>query len=303
MILTVESAGQRLDKFLAERCTGLSRSQIQKLIERRLVAVNRRSARSGYKLAAGDLVEVTLPPPLPALAPEAVPLSVVYEDKDILVVDKPAGMVVHPAAGRREHTMVNALLARCPELAVGAVSTDRPGIVHRLDKDTSGLIVVARTETARESLVAQFRAHSLAKKYVALAVGHVTPDRGVIDAPIGRDPAHRKRMAVVEGGREARTGYRVLEYRNGYTLLELTPETGRTHQIRVHLAAIGHPVAGDRVYGGRSPRVPRQFLHASALGFQHPTTGEALAFSSPLPEDLRAVLDRLPPTPAGFVLK
>jgi len=215
-----------------------------------------------------------------------------YEDEDLLVVDKPAGMTVHPGPGHSAHTLVNAVLARCPDLR-GVGGQGRPGIVHRLDKDTSGLIIVARNELAHLSLSRQLKERRVEKGYLALVHGHVEPPEGVIEAPIGRDPRHRKRMAVVEGGREARTGYRLARYLDSYTLVEVTPHTGRTHQIRVHFAALGYPVVGDGVYGRPSPVLGRQFLHAFRLAFRHPRTGEALRLEAPLPADLRAALRRL----------
>ncbi|MEW6033946.1 MAG: RluA family pseudouridine synthase [Chloroflexota bacterium] len=291
---TVESTGERLDRFLAGMHPALSRSQLQKLIAQGLVTVNDRRAKASLRLAPGDTVRVLLPPPEPAVPlPEDIPLNIVYEDAELLVVDKPAGMTVHPAPGEHRHTLVNALLAHCPSIDQGARG-ERPGIVHRLDKDTSGLMVVAKTPSAHEGLVEQFRSRSVVKTYLALVVGHVTPKTGAIEAPVGRDTANRKRMGVVEGGREARTRYRVTEYFGDHSLLEVTPETGRTHQIRVHLAAIGHPVAGDRVYGRRSPYLARQFLHAARLAFRHPMTSEYLDFTTPLPPDLQQALARLP---------
>ncbi|MBI2854101.1 MAG: RluA family pseudouridine synthase [Chloroflexi bacterium] len=297
--LLVDTPGVRLDRFVTDRCAGLSRARVQKLIELGLVRVSGRPAKPGYRLSAGDIVSVTVPPHAPIeLKPESIPLTVVHEDDAIIVVDKPAGMTVHPAAGNREHTLVNALLAHCPALAA-SVTPERPGIVHRLDKDTSGLMVIAKADAAFKGLIAQFLSRRIFKRYTALVTGHVSPEKGIIEAPIGRDPSNRKRMAVVLGGKESRTRYNVTEYMDGYSLLEITLETGRTHQIRVHLAAIGHPVAGDRVYGGKSPLFKRQFLHASALGFEHPVTGESCQFFSPLPDDLRQGLETLRRKAAG----
>ncbi|MBI2957972.1 MAG: RluA family pseudouridine synthase [Chloroflexi bacterium] len=291
--LTVESSGERVDKFVADRCSGISRSRVQKLVEQGSVLVNGKPARSGEKLAPGDAVSVSLSAPeAEAPAPEQAPLAVVYEDKHLLVIDKPAGLVVHPAPGHSRHTLVNALLAHCPELKA-APRKDRPGIVHRLDKDTSGLMVVAKSTEAQEKLIHQFSTRSVHKTYLVLVDGLVTTKQGVIEGPIGRDPDDRKRMAVVEGGREARTRFRVVEYRGAHTLLEAMPETGRTHQIRVHLAAIGYPVHGDRLYGRKSTGV-RQFLHAARLSFKHPVTGEQIELSSSLPADLRQALNGLP---------
>jgi len=281
-------AGDRLDKYIAEECPELSRSYIQKLISEGYVTVNDRTVKSSFKLDDGDKVSATIPPSVTPPLAEEMPLSVVYEDSDLLVVNKPAGLIVHPTPSRPGHTLVNAILARCPELA--SMGQARPGIVHRLDKNTSGLMMVAKNEAAQQDLSAQIKARSVVKRYLALVVGHLSPDRGIIEAPIGRHLRHRERMAVVSGGREARTQYRVIRYMDNYTLLEVTMETGRTHQIRVHLAAIGHPVAGDEVYGVRSSFLERQFLHACRLGFKLPSTGEYVEFTSELPSDLTQVL-------------
>jgi 23S rRNA pseudouridine1911/1915/1917 synthase len=287
----VSESGLRLDKYVAEKCPGLSRTQAQKLVNDGRVTVNEQVAKAGLKLSAGDRVRITLPPPDESPSPEAMPLAIVYEDNDLLVVDKPAGLAVHPAPGHPSHTLINAILSHVPRLP----ETDdfrRPGVVHRLDKDASGLMVVAKNREAYLNLTSQFKARSVVKAYLVLVKGHLTPDDGVIEAPIGRDPRHRKRMAVVaEGeGREARTNYHVLRHIGDYTLLEVRPETGRTHQIRVHLSAIGYPVFGDRVYGARSEKLPRLFLHACRLGFKLSATGEYKEFTSNLPPDLEKVL-------------
>lgn len=243
-------------------------------------------------MQAGDKVEIVIPPTLPSpLAPEAIPLKILYEDNDLLVVDKPAGMTVHPAPGHYNHTLVNAVLAHLPDLTAG--ESTRPGIVHRLDKDTSGLIIVAKNEAAHMKLADQFKSRTVTKVYRALVHGHLSPAEGIIEAGIGRDPRNRKRMAVVTRGREARTEYQVIQYLDNYTLLEVRPRTGRTHQIRVHLAAIGFPVVGDATYGARSKHISRQFLHASKLGFRLPSTSEYREFESPLPEDLSKALTNI----------
>ena len=288
--LAVKEDGARLDVYVAQHCPGLSRSRARRIIEDGLATVNGRPAKSSHLLRAGDAVSVRVPPPAALdLAPESIPLSVVYEDQDLLVVDKPAGLTVHPAAGQTAHTLVNALLAHCTDLAgVGGVL--RPGIVHRLDKDTSGLLIVAKNDRAHVDLSRQLKERTVEKKYLALVHGRVDPPEAVIDAPVGRDPHNRKRMAVVEQGRAATTAYRVRERLGDLTLVEVSPSTGRTHQIRVHLAAIGHPVVGDAVYGKASPLVGRQFLHAHRLGFRHPADGRPLAFESPLPQDLQRAL-------------
>jgi len=295
--LTVDEGGTRLDKFLAEQVTDLSRSAIRRLIDTADVLVNGEPVKAGHKLRSGDLVVACVPQPEASEpAAEAIPLDIVYEDQVLIVINKPAGMVIHPAPGHQSGTLVNALLAHCSELAAAAGSTGdaRPGIVHRLDRDTSGLILVAKNEQIRRALQRQFQARQVHKGYLALLEGHLQAARGRIEAPLGRDPRHRQRMAVVPGGREAITEYRLLaSYAGGgYSLVEAEPKTGRTHQIRVHFASIGHPVVGDTVYGRRRTPlpVPRQFLHAQRLGFTHPLTGPTLEFEAPLPEDLAAVL-------------
>jgi len=292
--LTVDNGGTRLDRFLAEQVADLSRSAVRRLIDSAQVTVNGEPAKASYKVRLGDVVVACVPQPEPIEpAPEAIPLGIVYEDQALIVVDKPAGMVIHPAPGHQSGTLVNALLAHCPDLA-GYAGDARPGIVHRLDRDTSGLILVAKNEHVRRALQRQFKARQVRKVYVALLEGHVQPAHGRIEAPLGRDPRHRQRMAVVPGGREAITEYRLLASfaGGGYSLVEAEPKTGRTHQIRVHLASIGHPVVGDRIYGRRRTRlpIPRQFLHAQRLGFTHPLTGQPLEFEAPLPDDLAAVL-------------
>jgi 23S rRNA pseudouridine1911/1915/1917 synthase len=285
-----DEPGVRLDRYLCRRLVELSRTHIQKLIADGYVTVNGKAAKAGLKLDAGDRLKVVLPPPPPSpLTPEAMPLNIIYEDDDLLVVDKPAGLTVHPAPGHRAHTLVNAILARIPHLAALSDSL-RPGIVHRLDRDTSGVMVVVKNSLAQTKLTEQFKARSVAKTYLVLVKGRLTPENGIIEAPIGRDPRDRKRMAVVTKGREARTEYRVIRYIGDYTLLEVKPETGRTHQIRVHFGAIGYPVVGDKVYGVKSPFLSRQFIHASRLGFKLPSSGKYMEFKSELPADLAQAL-------------
>jgi 23S rRNA pseudouridine1911/1915/1917 synthase len=285
-----DKPGVRLDKYACEKCPELSRTRIQKLITEGYITVNDQVAKAGLKLNIGDRLRVTIPPPPPSpLTPEAIPLNIIYEDADLLVIDKPAGLTVHPAPGHPAHTLVNAIISHFPHLAALSDSL-RPGIVHRLDRDTSGLIVVAKNSWAQAKLVEQFKTHSVTKVYLVLVKGRLTPENGIIKAPIGRDPRNRKKMAVVGSGRQARTDYRVIKYIGDYTLLEVRPETGRTHQIRVHLAAIGFPVVGDKVYGVKSPHLSRQFLHASRLGFKLPATGEYMEFKSELPPDLAQAL-------------
>jgi len=284
----VDKPGARLDKYVGEKCPGLSRTQAQKLIAGGYITVNDRTAKAGLKLDVGDRVNIVIPSPTP-LSPEAIPLSIIYQDNDLLVVDKPPGLTIYPAPGHPSHTLVNAILSYLPDLLDTGDSL-RPGIVHRLDKDTSGLMVVAKNSLAQQSLISQFKSRSVVKAYLALVKGHLTPEHGIIEAPIGRDPRNRKRMAVVAEGREARTQYHVIKYVGNFTLLEVRPETGRTHQIRVHLSAIGFPVVGDKVYGVKSAYLSRQFLHASRLGFHLLSTGEYVEFTSDLPPDLEQAL-------------
>ena len=291
--LVVRDTGVRLDRFAAGECPELTRTQAQKLIAGGCITVNGREAKPSLKLEAGDRVDIIIPPAPPSpLVAESIPLHIVYEDEDLLVVDKPPGLTVHPAPGHLDHTLINALLSRVPHLARMGDSL-RPGIVHRLDKDTSGLMIVAKNKLAQLNLIEQFKARSVAKAYLVLVKGRLTPEEGVIDAAIGRDAQNRKRMAVVREGRPARTQYRVIKYINEYTLLEIMPETGRTHQIRVHLAAIGYPVVGDAVYGVKSPYLSRQFLHACRLCFRLPSSGEYVEFKSELPEDLARALEKI----------
>ncbi len=289
---TVLIGEMRLDQFLASQQRELTRSQVQGLIAQGLALVNGRPAKPSQRVRSGDRVSLTIPPPRRLdLVPQPIPLTVVYQDGEIIVIEKPAGLTVHPGPGHPDHTLVNSLLAHCPDIrGVGGVL--RPGIVHRLDKDTSGLMVVAKTDDAHRSLSAQIKERRIIKGYLALATGTVKPPVGQVDAPIARDPRHRQRMAVVVGGREARTRYRVLEQLVGYSLLELYLETGRTHQARVHLAFLGHPLLGDAVYGKRPDKsgLGRHFLHAHHLGFHHPATGQPMDFKSGLPEDLAAII-------------
>ncbi len=288
--LIADKTGVRLDKYVGEKCSELSRTHAQKLIAGGYITVNDRMAKVGLKLNVGDRVDIIIPPTAPSpLAPEAIPLNIIHEDDDLLIVDKPAGLAVHPAPGHPSHTLVNAILSHLPSLAETGNSL-RPGIVHRLDKDASGIMVVAKNNAAQLNLINQFKARSVVKAYVVLVKGHLTPEDGVIEAPIGRDPRNRKRMAVVTEGREARTRYHVIKYIGNYTLLEVRTETGRTHQIRVHLKAIGYPVVGDATYGVKSTYLSRQFLHACRLGFHLPSTGEYVEFTSDLPPDLEQAL-------------
>ena len=298
--------GERLDRALAAWLTDLSRTQIQRLISNGCVTLDGRvMARPAHKLAGGEQVVVRLLPPDESKATaEAIPLQVVFENADLLVIDKPAGMVVHPAAGHTGGTLVNALLAHAPEAAGAGAEQDRqasrlrPGIVHRLDKDTSGLMVAAKNELTLRSLQKQFKDRTVRKAYLALVDGSPPTSSGRVEAPIGRDLRDRKRMAITahRHGREAVTEFRVIERFAGHTLIEARPLTGRTHQIRLHLAYLGCPVAGDRVYGRRSVTIPglsRQFLHAARLTFQAPDESQTRTFESPLPGDLQQVLASL----------
>jgi len=256
------------------------------------ILVNGQRAKANQRLSNVDSITVKLPPlPLYPLA-EPIPLTIIYEDEEILVIDKPAGLTVHPAPGHPSHTLVNAILAHCPDLAMSN-ELMRPGIVHRLDKDTSGLIVIAKNDSAREYVAAQFKSRTVIKGYLVLVKGRLSPEQGMIEAPIGRDLHSRRRMAIVEAGKEATTRYRVRQYLDNYTLVEVTPLTGRTHQIRVHLSAIGYPVIGDSLYGTKSVHLNRQFIHAYRLGFCLPSTKQYQEFVAPLPVDLEQALEHL----------
>ncbi|CDR75653.1 RluA family pseudouridine synthase [Lactobacillus delbrueckii] len=283
--LTAEESGQRLDKYLAGEMTDLSRSRIKELVQAGEILVNGKKSKVSYKVQKDDLIQVIVLPLEPLkLEAENIPLDIVYEDKDVIVVNKPQGMVVHPAAGHPSHTLVNALLYHTRDLA-DSPEGFRPGIVHRIDKDTSGLLMVAKNAAARESLEKQLAAKSNKRQYLAIVHGNFAEEEGTIDAPIGRNPEDRKQMAVVEKGKSAVTHFKVLEQYQGYSLVECQLETGRTHQIRVHMAYIGHPLAGDPLYGPRKTLPGHgQFLHAKTLGFEQPSTGEWLEFSVQPPE-------------------
>lgn len=291
-----QDMNERLDKYLAAHLAdhGLSRSYLQLLIDLGNVTVDGVVRRAKFKMTPGQVVTVTVPAPaVEALEPENIPLAILYEDEDVIVLDKPAGLVVHPAPGHTTGTLVNALLHHAPVINVGG--STRPGIVHRLDKDTSGVMVVAKTDRARTTLVSQWEARQVLKHYVALVTGVVEPAEGTIDAPIGRDPVQRQRMAVTPRGRTAVTHFTVSRRFAESTLLDLDLETGRTHQIRVHLAFIQHPLVGDQIYGRRDQRpflLDRQFLHACRLSFRLPG-GAPLTVESPLPPDLQSVLAEL----------
>lgn len=292
-----QQAGERIDRFLGSVMEDFTRSHLQKLIRDQYVTVNGGCVKSSYKMREGDRVTVTVPEVKETdILPETIALSIVYEDADMLVVDKPQGMVVHPAAGNETGTLVNALLAYCGDTLSGINGEKRPGILHRIDKDTSGLLMVAKNDRAHQSLAAQIKAHSLTRAYLALVHGGFKEDSGTIALPIGRHPHDRKKMAVTEkNARSAVTHYFVKERFSGYTLVECRLETGRTHQIRVHMSDRGHPIVGDPVYGVKKEpfSLNGQLLHAWQIGFNHPTSGKYMEFQSPLPAHFEKVLKRL----------
>ena len=283
----------RLDQYLAGLDTGMTRSRLSRLIVEGQVLVNGGPAKPSHKVRAGDRILLSVPPPRPSsVGPQEIPVTVVYQDASVVVIDKPAGLAVHPGPGHPDMTLVNALLAMCPDIQ-GIGGEIRPGIVHRLDKDTSGLMMVAKTHQAHNDLSSQIKSRQVTKGYLALVEGTPKQLHGKVDAPVGRHPRRRTRMAVVVGGKEARTNYKVIHQVAGYSLLEIYLETGRTHQIRVHMAYLGHPLLGDTTYGRSSSLVNRHFLHAFHLGFKHPVNGESLEFKIDLPSDLTPVLDAL----------
>jgi 23S rRNA pseudouridine1911/1915/1917 synthase len=314
IVVPPEAEGERLDAFTASAVPELSRSRVAQLVDEGQVRLNGAVARKSERLTEGDTVDVVIPPPTPStVEPEDIPLDIVHEDADLLVIDKPAGLVVHPAPGHRTGTLVNALLHHVDDLS-GIGGVRRPGIVHRLDKDTSGLLIVAKNDRAHRRLSAALKRRDIHRVYLAACWGHLDEDGLTVDAPVGRSRRDRKRMAVLEGGRRAVTHFRRLQRWEAADLVEATLETGRTHQIRVHLAHIGHPVVGDELYGAGGARgisgtarpwardlerrVPRQFLHAHRLTFEHPTTGQSMALESPLPPSLAAAADwaAIPPS-------
>jgi 23S rRNA pseudouridine1911/1915/1917 synthase len=303
--VTETEAGARLDAYLATQIPGWSRARLQRLIESGDVLVNSKLAKASYKVAVKDEIEVELAPaPASNFTPENIPLEIVFEDDYVIVINKPAGLVVHPAAGIQSGTLANALAYHFQQLSnAGSI---RPGIVHRLDKDTSGLLVAAKTESSHENLSDQFRAREVFKSYIALVYGVVKQESGRIEQPIARDPRNRTRMAIVAGGRGALSLYKVRRSYDSFTLLDVELKTGRTHQIRVHLSWFKHPVVGDELYGGgrdnnvqdvqlraRIRKLKRQFLHAEQLGFRHPQTGEQMRFVAPLPTELTTLLETL----------
>lgn len=294
--VTAEENGIRLDSFLANHLEELSRSYLQKLISEQHIQVNQKAAKANYKIKTGDILQISIPDAAPVdILPEAMDLDIIYEDRDLLVVNKPVGLVVHPAHGHYSGTLVNGLLAHCQDLS-GINGKMRPGIVHRIDKDTSGLLLIAKNDLAHQHLAAQLKEHSIKRAYYALVQGVISEPAGLIDAPIGRHETDRKKMAVTfKNSKEARTHYYVKERFTRNTFIECRLETGRTHQIRVHLAYLGYPLVGDPLYGTRKNNLdfPGQALHAYALGFIHPRTGEALYFEAPLPAQYQAVLQNL----------
>ena len=297
--ITLEVSDQssiRLDKYLTETLKDYTRSFIQKQIDDGMVLVNGKAATSKYKVKLGDQIEVTIPDPVDVdILPEDIPIEIVYEDNDLMIVNKPQNMVVHPAPGNYTGTLVNALLYHCKDQLSGINGEIRPGIVHRIDKDTSGLLMIAKNDKAHLGLSELLKTHDITRKYHAIVYGRFKEATGTVEMPIGRSPQDRKKMAIVPNGREAKTDYRVIEQFKNHAHVELTLHTGRTHQIRVHMKAIGHPLVGDPVYGPTKSLfgLDKQMLHAKVIGFKHPITGEEMYFESELPSYFTAVLDRI----------
>lgn len=296
-VVPAEAQGVRIDKFLSEACDGLSRSYLQKLLKSELVEVDKRTVKNSYKLSAGERIEFEVPEAAePEIKAEDIPLDIIYEDSDIILVNKPKGMVVHPAAGHYSQTLVNGLMYHCRDGLSGINGVLRPGIVHRIDMDTTGVLIVCKNDFAHNAIAEQLKVHSITRKYFAIVHGVIQEDEGTVDAPIGRHPVDRKKMSINrKNGKEAVTHYRVLERFRQFTYVECQLETGRTHQIRVHMASIGHPLLGDSVYGpSKIPfKLQGQTLHAGVLGIVHPRTGNYMEFSAPLPEYFSELLDKL----------
>lgn len=292
-----EDIGTRIDVFVSENFDDISRSGVQKLIEQGHITVNEKNIKSNYKLRNKDIIKVEIPEPVEIeILPEDIPLDILYEDNDVIVINKPQGMVVHPAPGHYSGTLVNALMYHCKGELSGINGVMRPGIVHRIDKDTSGVIMAAKNNMAHQSLALQLAEHSITRKYNAIVFNKLKEDEGTIDAPIGRHPEDRKKMCVRDkNSRHAVTHYRVIEHLGKYDLIEAQLETGRTHQIRVHMSYIGHPLLGDEVYGKRKQpfSTKGQVLHARVLGFVHPRTGEYMEFESELPEYFKKLIEKL----------
>ena len=292
-----ENQQMRLDKYLAEQFPEQTRSYLQKLIKEGQVLVNGKTVKSGYQLSKGDEVSVTIPKPKELdVEPQKMDLDIVYEDEDVILINKPKGMVVHPAPGHTTDTLVNGLLYHCKDNLSGINGVARPGIVHRIDRDTTGILIVCKNDMSHNSIAAQLKEHSINRRYRALVHGNLKEDTGTVEGPIGRHPVDRKKMAINErNGKPAVTHYTVLERFGNYTLIECKLETGRTHQIRVHMTSIGHPLVGDEVYGpAKCPfKLQGQCLHAMVLGFVHPRTGEYMEFSADLPEYFEDLLKKL----------
>ena len=285
-VLVVEFSDVRLDQYVSEKQADISRTRAARLIREGYIKLDGRVVKPSAKLSLGQKISIrALNTQEVNLQAEDIPLSVVYQDEDIIVINKPPGMLVHPGAGHPGGTLMNAVLSMCPELS-GMSSTMRPGLVHRLDKDTSGIIIVAKNEKALTDMSDQFKNRLVVKKYMALVKGNLSDRTAIIDGPIRRDRSERKRMSVAEGGKESTTRYELMQRYRSFDMVDVIPLTGRTHQIRVHFSSIGHPVAGDALYGGKTDRLDRQFLHAYSLSFRHPTSGDDLCFDSKLPKDL-----------------
>ena len=292
-----EFQGERIDKYLSEACCGLTRSYLQKLLKSQLVEVDGKAVKNSYRVSAGETVELDVPEAVePEIEAEPIPLDILYEDKDIILINKPKGMVVHPAAGHYSQTLVNGLMYHCRGELSGINGVMRPGIVHRIDMDTTGVLIVCKNDFAHNSIAEQLKVHSITRKYYAIVHGVIGEDEGTVDAPIGRHPVDRKKMSInYKNGKHAVTHYRVLERFKQFTYVECQLETGRTHQIRVHMASLNHPLLGDSVYGpSKCPfKLQGQTLHAGVLGIIHPRTGEYMEFSAPLPEYFENLLEKL----------